>query len=390
VTTRPPSAETLRRLERASGTLATRATGRMDEQLPWFRAMPPDQRSWVVLVAQAGIASLVEWCRNPSRPPRLTGEVFGAAPRELVRAVPLRQTVDLVKVTVEVMEESVGEVAEPGDEDTLRLAVLVFSREVAFATAHVYASFAERRGAWDARLEALVVDALVRGERSEELPGRAAALGWATTTPVAVLVGEVPAGVDDPHARVRRAARGLGSEVLVGVHADRLVVVLGGVADLTSVAERVSDEFGPGPVVCGPVVDGLGSAGDSATAALAGLRAAPAWPGAPRPVRTDDLLAERALAGDPLARAALRERVWLPLQTAGGGDVLETVRAVLAHGGNLEATARALFVHPNTVRYRLRRAAELTGLPVSDPRGSWTLQVALALARLDEDRSLWH
>ena len=59
----------------------------MDEELDWFRTMPADQRSWVTLVAQAGIASLVEWCRNPGKPPRLTGEVFGAAPRELVRAV---------------------------------------------------------------------------------------------------------------------------------------------------------------------------------------------------------------------------------------------------------------------------------------------------------------
>jgi DNA-binding PucR family transcriptional regulator len=49
-----------------------------------------------------------------------------------------------------------------------------------------------------------------------------------------------------------------------------------------------------------------------------------------------------------------------------------------------------LFVHPNTVRYRLKRAAELTGLLVTDPRGAWTLQVALALADLDGDRSLWH
>src|SRR3712207_9099577 len=95
--------------------------------------------SWVMLVAQAGIASLVEWCRNPGRPPRLTGEVFGAAPRDLVRAVPLKQTVDLVKLTVEVMDDHVESVAEPGDVVALRVAVLQFSREVAFATAHVYA-----------------------------------------------------------------------------------------------------------------------------------------------------------------------------------------------------------------------------------------------------------
>jgi DNA-binding PucR family transcriptional regulator len=81
--------------------------------------------------------------------------------------------------------------------------------------------------------------------------------------------------------------------------------------------------------------------------------------------------------------------VALPLQAA-GGEVLETVRAVLNSGGNLEASARAIFVHPNTVRYRLKRAADLTGLSATDPRGSWTLQVALALAQLDQDRSLWH
>ena len=73
------------------------------------------------------------------------------------------------------------------------------------------------------------------------------------------------------------------------------------------------------------------------------------------------------------------------LQSA-GGEVLETVRAVLASGGNLEASARAIYVHPNTVRYRLKRAAEITGLSATDPRGSWTLQVALALSRLEPDR----
>lgn len=385
----PPTEATLRRLERSSGSLATRAVARMDDDLSWFRDMPADRRSWVTLVAQAGIASLVEWCRNPGRPPRLTGDVFGAAPRELVRVVALKQTVDLIKIVVDVLEDHVASMAEPEDEEALHLAVLQFSREVAFATAHIYASFAENRGAWDARLEALVVDALVRGERSEELSGRAAALGWATSTPVLLLVGATPTGTDDPHGAVRRTARSMRSEVLVGVHAEQLVVVLGRPDDLEDVAERVSDEFGAGPVVAGPIVDGLARAGESAAAALAGLRAARAWPEAPRPVHADALLAERALDGDPLARAALHDRVAAPLQAA-GGEVLETVRAVLNSGGNLEASARAIFVHPNTVRYRLKRAAELTGLSATDPRGSWTLQVALALAQLDRDRSLWH
>jgi hypothetical protein len=386
--TAQPSEATLRRLERASGGLATQAVSRMDEELSWFRAMPAAQRSWVTIVAQAGVASLVEWCRNPGRPPRLTGEVFGAAPRELLHAVPLKRSVDLIRLTVEVVEDRVDQVAEPGDGERLRLSVLQFSREVAFALAQVYASFAETRGAWDARLEALVVDALVRGDRSEELPGRAAALGWASTEPVVVLVGSAPAGDTDARAAVRRAARSMGCEVLVGLHADELVVVLGGAADLAAVTARVCREFGSGPVVLGPRVESLAHAADSATVALAGLHAAAAWPEAPRPVDAEDLLPERALDGDPLARAALAERVAVPLQEA-GGEVLETVRTVLGNGGNLEATARALFVHTNTVRYRLKRAAELTGYSVTDPRGAWALQLALALAQLEGGRSLW-
>jgi hypothetical protein len=384
-----PSEATLRRLERASGALATQAVARMDEELSWFRAMPAAQRSWVTLVAQAGIASLVEWCRDPGRPPRLTGEVFGAAPRELMHAVPLKRSVDLIKITVEVVEDRVDQVAEPGDADRLRLTVLQFSREIAFAVAHVYATYAENRGAWDARLEALVVDALVRGDRADELPGRAAALGWTETEPVVVLVGAAPPGDQDSRAAVRRAARSMGCEVLVGVHADELVVVLGGGPDLTAAVSRVCREFGAGPVVVGPRVDSLAHAGESASAALAGLHAAAAWPDAPRPVPADALLPERALDGDPLARAALAEQVAMPLQSA-GPELLETVRTVLGNGGNLEATARALFVHTNTVRYRLKRATELTGYSPTDPRGSWTLQLALALTELEVDRSLWH
>jgi hypothetical protein len=384
-----PSEATLRRLERASGALATQAVARMDEELSWFRAMPAAQRSWVTLVAQAGIASLVEWCRDPGRPPRLTGEVFGAAPRELMHAVPLKRSVDLIKITVEVVEDRVDQVAEPGDADRLRLTVLQFSREIAFAVAHVYATYAENRGAWDARLEALVVDALVRGDRADELPGRAAALGWTETEPVVVLVGAAPPGDQDSRAAVRRAARSMGCEVLVGVHADELVVVLGGGPDLTAVTSRICREFGAGPVVVGPRVDSLARAGESASAALAGLHAAAAWPDAPRPVSADALLPERALDGDPLARAALAEQVAMPLQSA-GPELLETVRTVLGNGGNLEATARALFVHTNTVRYRLKRAAEITGFSATDPRGAWTLQLALALGQLEGDRSLWH
>ena len=54
----------------------------------------------------------------------------------------------------------------------------------------------------------------------------------------------------------------------------------------------------------------------------------------------------------------------------------------LEQGDSLEATARLLFVHPNTVRYRLRRVTELTGIVPGDGRGGFTLWTAVVLGRL--------
>jgi DNA-binding PucR family transcriptional regulator len=383
---RPPA--TIRRVERASGRLASAALARMEETLPWFRAMPAEHRSWIGLVAQAGIAAFVRWYRRPDGETELTGEVFATAPRELTRSVTLAQTVEMVRVTIEVVEARVPELAAPGEEGLLREAVLHYSREIAFAAARVYAQAAEERGAWDARLEALVVGALLRGEVDEALLSRAAALGWTATGAVAVLVGYPPA--EEPEAvvaNVRRAARHAGIEVLVGVQGDRLVTVLGGTGDPVDRARQLAAEFGPGPLVLGPPVPDLRAAPLSAQAALAGLRAAGAWPHAPRPVPADDLLPERAVAGDLTARRQLVEQVYRPL-VAAGTPLLETVSTYLEQSGSLERTARSLFVHPNTVRYRLGKAADLTALLASHPRDAFTLQIALVLGRLAENGEL--
>ena len=49
-----------------------------------------------------------------------------------------------------------------------------------------------------------------------------------------------------------------------------------------------------------------------------------------------------------------------PLADAGPA-LTETLDAYLDSGGAIEACARKLFVHPNTVRYRLKRIADFTG-----------------------------
>jgi hypothetical protein len=382
--TPPAVAEgTLGNLVRGTGSLATAALQSMDERLPWFRAMDPQDRSWVGLVAQAGIAAFLDWYQaGGNGGPQVSPDVFGTAPRELTRSVSLQKALELLRTVVDTVEAHVPALAAPGDEQHLREAVLRYSREVAYAAARIYARAAEARGAWDARLEALVVDALLRGEADDALRSRAAALGWAGSDQVCVVVGSTPPGVvGDVVGTLRRAAAAAGADALFGVQGDRMVVVLGRRSDPLEAAGVLAGHLGPGPVVTGPVVPTLAEAGRSARAALAGIVAARAWPAAPRPVAADDLLPERLLSGDAVARRALVDRVYRRLADADPA-LLATVAAYLETGRSVEAAARQLFVHPNTVRYRLRGVAKVTGWDPSHPREGFVLQVAIAAGRL--------
>ncbi|MBU4410689.1 MAG: helix-turn-helix domain-containing protein, partial [Actinobacteria bacterium] len=134
-------------------------------------------------------------------------------------------------------------------------------------------------------------------------------------------------------------------------------------------------------VVVGPIVASLMDAAGSARSALSGLRAARAWPDAPRPVAAEKLLPERALAGDGHARRALAGELYQPL-VAAGGDLVATLSAYFDTAGSIEATSRELFVHANTVRYRLRRVQEVTGYSPTDARDGYALRLALSLGRL--------
>ncbi|GAA4715774.1 helix-turn-helix domain-containing protein [Nocardioides conyzicola] len=374
-------------LQRATGALATAATARMDQDMAWFGALSAEDRSWVSSIVQAGIRGFVDWYRAGDEPAPAGGEmvssVFGVAPRALAGVINLQQTVDLVRLSIDVVEANLEEMLDPADAADVGAAVLRYAREVAFATAEVYARAAEVRGAWDARLEALVVDAVLRSDADEALLSRASALGWAGRGDVAVVLGSASAQRRESESfeEVRRAARAGGMDALCAVQGDRLVVVLGGVVDARAGAAAVVEQFGPGPVVVGPVADDLSQAHISARAALAAHRAAPGWPEAPRPVRSADLLPERALAGDGHARRHLVEEIYLPLLNS-RGTLIETISSYFQQGSSIEATARDLFVHPNTVRYRLRQVAELTGFSPTDAREALTLEIALVLGRL--------
>ena len=198
-------------------------------------------------------------------------------------------------------------------------------------------------------------------------------------------------------SRLRHTCRQITSDSLVSVRGDSVIVILGGpsavpaaraVKDKAPDPERAIDKAAlevagelDGAAVVGPVVAGIAQAGRSLRSALAGLRALPGWAEAPNPVHADDLLPERLLAGDDLAAEQITALVGRPLH-AMGSPFEETVATYLALGGSLEATARALFVHANTVRYRLGRVTEQVGWDATDPRDGLMLHMAVIVGRL--------
>ena len=385
----PLPSRLIRKLELSSGEYSVQAIAAMRDSLPFFALLGAEVRASVAMVVQTGVTNFVEWLRDPEVAVALTAQAFGAVPPELMKQVSLRQTVDMVRTATGVFERYLPALAYDEDQrTTLTEAVLRYSREIAFSAATVYASAAESRGAWDARLEALVVDGVVRGDADESLLSRASALGWNLGTQATVVVGNPPE--DEGLAlvgAVHKAAALRGRTALVGVQGSRLVVIISGQLDDRVMLTELAACFAAGPVVVGPPARSVGAAHRSAVEALAGLRAVPAWPAAPRPVLAADLLPERVLDGDPYAERALLDSVVRPL-TEAGGALAETLQTYLEGGGALESCARALFVHANTVRYRLRKVTDLTHRDPTVPRDAYVLRVAGAVGQLTRSRGV--
>lgn len=68
----------------------------------------------------------------------------------------------------------------------------------------------------------------------------------------------------------------------------------------------------------------------------------------------------------------------------GGGDFIKTLEVYFDHNGNLSQAADALFVHRNTLTYRMERIAEITGLDLDHTETRLALQLALRIHRMIE------
>jgi PucR C-terminal helix-turn-helix domain len=103
--------------------------------------------------------------------------------------------------------------------------------------------------------------------------------------------------------------------------------------------------------------------------------------GGPAPLDTEQRLPELVLRADDEALRDLRTAVLAPLEVISPGareKLIATLRSWLLHHGRREQVAAELFVHPQTVRYRMGQLRELYGDRLEDPRTVLALTLALA------------
>lgn len=255
-------------------------------------------------------------------------------------------------------------------------AITAFTDEVAAASTDGYAlQLREQAGEGDRRRRKLA-ELLLRGSAPGTVVRDAAAgIGWR------VLGAVVPVLL--PAEQAREARFRYGADGVVAERESDAVLLLraGPRATRPQLAEALA---GRGAVV-GPMLDwpqvpeGVRLAGLTAS-----LTAGSAAAAGPDPVFADDFLARLALRGEPEALAVLAARRLAPLaglRAVQRERLLATLRSWLLHWGARAEVSAELFVHPQTVSYRLRRLRELLGDDLDDPVVRFELLLVLS-ARL--------
>ena len=234
---------------------------------------------------------------------------------------------------------------------------------------------------------------LVTGAPEESLAAAAQRAGW--TPPATVVAVVLPdEHVDDVLARIDpRTLQPLEDVPGLGPGEAVLLVPHGGDRFGTGLARGLAGA----PAVVGPARPWLEAHRSFARAVrawrlgVAGPRADAALPGGPGEVdqrttglivHADDVLAELVITADPEALADLRTRALAPLSELRPAQVdrlTETLRSWLLHRGRRDQVAAALFVHPQTIRYRMGQIRELFGDRLDDPRAVLELTIALGM-----------
>lgn len=363
---------------------ATLIVSKLEESEPWFKAADPNHRAWLTLITQRGINAFADWLNDIPNQFSTASFFENEAPRDLALSINFEQIVSVTQKIFSYVESELINLLDENEKLVVQVQLLRFSRDVAFATALAYARAAEARSAWDARLEAKIIDALVDQEDFSDIQVNAAGLGWTEAKDIFAIVGKKPKKDSAlAVAEIHRAARNQNLLTIAGVRGEMLIALISNSKNPESTARYFSPRFGEGTLVYGRVVDSFERVSLSTREAIAGYLAKAAVSDQVRLISAAELLPERAINSDPLAQNHL-VGIYQQIKNV-DADWLQTLEVFFSVGGSLEATARKLHIHVNTVRYRFKGLQQEVGLSPTTPRDGYCLQVAVSLGRLKEE-----
>jgi hypothetical protein len=311
---------------------------------------------------------------EPALPPRVR-DVFvalgageareGRGPEALLAALRMAS-----RLMLRVASESLARVRTVDTEVLIDLseAISAYVDELTAAGTDGFAlQLREQAGEGDRRRRQLA-ELLLRGGAPESVVATAAVgIGWRALDVV------VPVLLPLDEAREARFRYGADGVVVERAH-DAVVLLRAGPR---AARQELADALAGRGAVVGPA---LGWAEVPEAVRLAELTAE--LVGAdPGPVFADDHLADLALQGKPGALAVLSARRLAPLARLRGSQresLLTTLHSWLRHWGSRTEVSAELFVHPQTVSYRLKRLRDLLGDDLDDPTVRFELLLVLA------------
>ena len=80
--------------------------------------------------------------------------------------------------------------------------------------------------------------------------------------------------------------------------------------------------------------------------------------------------------------AFLEETLGPLLDYEGGNDLITTLEAYFDNTGNLSQTAEALYIHRNTLLYRMERIKDILAMELDNPSARLSVQLALYIYRM--------
>jgi len=393
-------------LEQTADGLAERMLKQYLESIPSYRALPDVTLEQIREVNSANIHGFIRAMREGRGPSaEELAMIRESASRRAREGVPLSGLLVAYRTGAQIAWAE-ARVIIGDDPDRLAAgldlatAIMSWIDEASGAAAQSYLAEYERLTSDREASRRDFVDGAVSGELTgEEVLARAEALGLDPTLPSAVAIFLLEAEPGDLRLRnAQHKVRAMTAELpnaehsLTVVRGDELVLIFPVekwvdqiAGELRSFVARASDAIEL------RLVAGVGRARESltelagsyreASMALAAARAGTSMPLA----LYGEVLVEELILRERAVAKRLAHTILEPLEAH--PDLRATLVEYIQHGPSLPAVAKRLFLHPNTVAYRLARVRDLTGRDPKSPAGVAELFLALRAAQLVGDDS---